>query len=152
MKDSFEIHVSEPEGYKVRNFKATKLNFIISFLILLLVAKVSDIYYGLLLGFFVFFVQYFKAKRWDRFFITHIHFSGKVLNITYMEETNEKILAGNLEDFEFVKKMAINKTRTPYLSVFYAGELKVKQFEIGQWNEKKFDEVIHCFKNFKINK
>ena len=56
-------------------------------------------------------------------------------------------LSGLKKDFLIKKKIAFNRTRTAYLAIYYQTELKIKQFEVGEWNEKLFDKVIGEFNN-----
>ena len=71
--------------------------------------------------------------------------NNEQVTISYKEENQAKGVAGNKNDFKLIKEIAFNRTRTAYLAVYYKGDLLIKQFEIEEWNEKVFDEVIAAF-------
>ena len=121
-------------------------NLIISIAIGLFVAFLNEWIWGAVIGLVFFIAQSLKSKRWDKTFIDKIAFDKNYATITYTEQSNLMKLQGNLNDFNFKKKIAFNRTRTAYLAVYYTDSLKLKQFEIGDWSEDKMDEVINLFK------
>jgi len=139
---NFVFVVTEPSSYGERNRSSMKVNFLVSVAIFILVTVVSDWKYGLVLGFVFWVVQYFKSYRWDKSFITSIeHKDGQVM-IKYKNENQQKEISGNIEDFKIKKETAFNRTRTVYLAIYFKNAPLLKQFEIGDWNEKVFDKII----------
>jgi len=105
----------------------------------------SKLQYGLLLGGFVLLIHYPRSQRQNKYFIESINIQDDKVSIKYLSRDTQQVLEGDEKDFVFKKKMAIGKTRTPYMIISYKGELKIRQFEIEDWRESKFDEVIAHF-------
>lgn len=144
--ENFIFKTVEPSSYKKRNRNSQVLIFFISIGIFVIVTLTSYSWkYGLAISIFFLVVQYFKSSRWDKYFITHIETNNKQFVIKYKEKKIEKTVTGNITDFSFKKGNAFNKTRTVYLAIYYKDTLLLKQFEIGEWTEKIFDEIIHTF-------
>lgn len=141
----FIFKVVEPSNHKDRSRNSQRFNVLIAFGIFALVALLSDWKYGLIIAIVFFVVQYFKSSRWDKYFITDVIVNNEQAIIRYKEENKEKETTGNKNDFKLKKEIAFNKTRTTYLAVYYKGDLLIKQFEIGEWNEEVFDKVIAVF-------
>ena len=140
--ENFVFEMTEPSSYKERSVSSQKVNLLVSVGIFALFTIVSDWKYGLILSVFFLIVQYFKSSRWDRFFITQIEYNKERFIIKYKEENQQKEIAGLINDFIIKKETALNRTRTIYLAVYFKGSLILKQFEIGDWNEKMFDKII----------
>jgi hypothetical protein len=140
--EHYFFKASEPSDYNDRSKKSQKINLLISSGIFVFVSLVSDWKYGLVISFIFFIVQYLKSSRWDKYFITFIEVGNEQIKIRYKEEREEKEIVGKNNDFNFKKEIAFNRTKTPYLGIYYKGSILIKQFEVGEWNEKKFDEVI----------
>ncbi len=141
----FTLKVVEPLNHEDRSRNSQKYNVLITFGIFALVALFSDWKYGLIIAIFFFVVQYFKSSRWDKYFITDVIVNNEQVIIRYKEEKNEKETTGYKNDFKLKKEIAFNRTRTAYLAVYYKEDLLIKQFEIGEWSENVFDEVIAAF-------
>ena len=141
MKD-FVFETKEASSYGERSNSSQRINFLISAGIFAIVTLVSDWKYGLTLAFVFWIVQYFKSSRWDKYFITRIEKSAEHVTINYKEESHQKEISGSIDDFKIKKETAFNRTRTVYLAIYYKESMLLKQFEIGDWNEKVFDEII----------
>ena len=138
----FNLEIIEPLGYNDRSKKSQKFNVLIAFGLFAFVSVLSDWEYGLVIAIVFFAVQYSKSSRWDKYFITNLTLKNEQVFIRYKEENQDREKAGDKEDFKFKKEIAFNRTKTTYLSVYYKNNLLIKQFEIGEWNEKEFDKVI----------
>ena len=139
---NFTLKILEPLSYNEREKKSQTFNILIAFGIFSFIYLLSDFKYGLFIAIFFFAVQYFKTSRWERCFITEIKLENQELLFKYKEENQEKEILGQQSDFKLIKEIALNKTRTIYLAVYFKGSLILKQFEVGEWNEGKIDEVI----------
>jgi hypothetical protein len=138
----FNIKYAEPNSYKNRRKSAQIINILLSFAIFVIVAFNSDWKDGLFIALLILTVQYFKSIRWERYFIIQLNQKDDQIFILYKEQDQKKEISGHIKDFIFKKKIAFNRTKTPYLAVYYKNNLLIKQFEIGDWNEKEFDKVI----------
>jgi hypothetical protein len=141
MKD-FVFEMGEPSNYEERGNSSKRFNFLISFGIFALVSLGSGWKYGLAIAFVFWFVQYIKSSRWDKYFIVCIEKKDGQVKVRYKEENQQKEIIGSIEDFKIKKEIAFNRSRTVYLAFYYKESLLLKQFEIGDWNEKVFDEII----------
>jgi|GEM_PF-3286831 hypothetical protein len=147
--NKFTLTISETTAFHQR-FKQSYGKVIILSIALTLIAisaSASNWIYCLGLGAFVFLVQFYKAYRWNKYFIAYLFFDAENVEIKYKDESKEMTLSGLKKDFLIKKKIAFNRTRIAYLAVYYQTELKIKQFEVGEWNEKLFDKVIGEFNN-----
>jgi len=140
--DDFNLKFTEPLGYNERRKSSKSLNILTSLGMFAFISILSDWKYGLVFGILDLTVQHFKSERWDKHFLTHLILKEDEIFILYKEENQDKEIIGPKKHFRFKKKLAFNKTKTPYLAVYYKNELLIKQFEIGDWNEKEFDKVI----------
>ena len=144
---TFSFKTNEPKRYITRNIKSNIFNAIVCLILGLIIAKFSSGVSGAFFGCIVFIIQFFKSKRWDKYFIKSIALNeNNLIEIIYQEESEEKELCGENRYFKFKKESAFNKTQTYYLAVYYKDELKIKQFEIGEWTTSKFDEIIEQIK------
>jgi hypothetical protein len=117
----------------------------ISLLMGLIATWSSNIMFGLLIALFFFSIQYYKSDRWDKTFINNLSFDQENIKIEYQLRNDLKTLQGHTADFKFKKQLAFNKTKTSYLAVYQNDQLKLKQFEIGDWTENKMDDIIKLF-------
>jgi hypothetical protein len=139
---NFNLKFTEPMGYNDRRKNSQKLNFLTALGLFAFISILSDWKYGLVFAIFDLTVQRFKSMSSDKHFLTHLILKDDEIYIEYKEENQNKEIIGPKKHFRFKKKLAFNKTKTPYLAVYYKNNLLIKQFEIGNWNEKEFDKVI----------
>lgn len=141
--ERYALTVDEPKTYPERKKQSIIVNVIVTLLITFFISTISSWEYGLLIGLFFFCIQLFKSSRWDNNFITYLEIDDFNVKIQFKSRHQVHNLEGNLKDFSFKKKVAFNKTKTVYLAVYYKKELKIRQFEIGDWTEGKFEEVVN---------
>ena len=134
--------------YGKRAKSSLTTNLAVSIAIGLIVSATSDIGWGFGIALFVFLVQYFKSDRWDKTFVNSISIDNQNVTVDYYDRNTKKTLSGHLNNFIFKKKIsALNRTRTPYLTIYQNKDLQIKQFVIGDWTEDKMTEVVNAFKN-----
>lgn len=141
MKD-FVYEMREPSSYRERSNSSRRLNFVISAAIFALVSLGSDWKYGLAIAFVFWIVQHLKSSRWDKCFIVCIEKKEGQVTVRYKEGNQQQEITGSVDDFRLKKEIAFNRSRTVYLAIYYKESLLIKQFEIGDWNEEVFDEII----------
>jgi hypothetical protein len=100
---------------------------------------------GLIIGAFFFAVQFLKLRRWNKYFINYLELKEGKVTIRYIENNYERELQGNKNQFKAKKETAFNRTKTVYLAFHQDNKLKIKQFEMKEWTEKLFDEVVAAF-------
>ena len=132
----------EKQNYSKRTKNSLILNIAISIIFGLIVTASSDIKWGAGITLLVFFIQYFKSIRRNKSFINSISIHKDFITIEYLEGETKKQISGQPKEFEFKKQHAFTKIKTPYLAVYKNNELKIKQFEIGEWIENRMDEVV----------
>ncbi len=139
------------KDYIKRSNSSLIINIFISIVIGLLITLSTDKLWGFGIASFFFLVQFYKSDRWDKTFINIVSFHNENVTIEYFNRENQSRLSGHVNEFNFIKEIAFNKIRTPYLAVYQNGQLKLKQFEIGDWSESKIDEVIESFKKIYLS-
>ncbi len=141
-----DLHFTyEKQNHSKRTKNSLILNFFISIAFGLIVTASSDIKWGIGIALFVFLVQYYKSKQRDKSYISYISISNDSATIEYFDGETKKQINGRLKEFSFKKQYAFTKIKTPYLAVYKNNELKIKQFENGEWIENKIDEVVDLF-------
>jgi hypothetical protein len=144
MRD-FNIQVVEKEDFRSRNKKSKTFNLIVAGGLLLFMCIISNWQSGLLFAVFFLIVQNLKSSRWDKYFISSIRLNNQQLSICYKEQGNEREVEGNINEFSVKKKFAVNRVRTVYLAIYQNDKLLLRQFEIEEWDENMFNEVINSF-------
>jgi len=99
---------------------------------------------GICIGIFSFSVQYYKAKRFDRFYINHIKLNNDTFEIDYTDISTLKTISGSSTDF-IIKKASqwtFSNVSLPCIRIYYNGDLIIQQFCIGEWDTKKLDQVL----------
>jgi hypothetical protein len=139
------------KDYIKRSKSSLTINIFISIVIGLLITLATDKLWGFGIASFFFLVQFYKSDRWDKTFINIVSFHNENVTIEYFNRENQIRLTGHLNEFNFIKEIAVNKIRTPYLAVYQNGQLKLKQFAINDWSESKMDEVIASFKKINLS-
>lgn len=140
-----ELIFNEPEKFNNRQKKSTLVIVMISILVFLIVSSSASWEYGIIIGIFVFIIQSYKSRRWDRFFIKKIRIENSDFHISYYDDKELKTTIGKCSDFKLKKETALNKTPTFYLAIYYKNNILLKQFEIGEWTNSKIDEIIKLF-------
>jgi len=140
-----ELIFNEPEKFNNRNNKSVIVIVMISVLVFLIVSSSTSWKYGIVIGLFIFVIQFSKSRRWDRFFIKKIKIENSDFHISYYDEKELKTTIGKCSDFKLKKETALNKTPTFYLAIYYKNNILLKQFEIGEWTNSKMDEIVKLF-------
>jgi hypothetical protein len=145
MADLHFTYKKQDHSKRIKN--SLILNIVISITFGLIVTASSDIKWGVGIALFIFLVQYYKSKQRDKSYISYISIGNDSTTIEYFDGETKKQISGQLKEFRFKKQYAFTKIKTPYLAVYKENELKIKQFETGEWIENKMDEVVDLFNN-----
>jgi hypothetical protein len=140
---SFNLIVDKSGNIKKRH--QLTIVIVVCIIFTLIVTASSNLFYGLIIGGIIFLIQFYKINRAYKYFILEILSDTEGVIVKYMSKNSAFTLNGDVSDFSFKKKIAFNRVKTPYLAVYYKGELKIEQFEEGDWNEQLFDKVISAF-------
>ena len=133
------------EDYAKRTKSSLTINLVVSIILGLIVTASSNAIWGIGIGLLMFIIQYFKADRRDNIYINKISFDKENVSLEFVDHKVVNTITGHLSEFDFKKKAALQKTPTPYLAVYHNNELKIKQFEVGDWTESKMKDVINSF-------
>ncbi len=138
----FSFNLNESSSYLIRQEESLRLNLLISVTFFVLFTLFSNWEYGLIVSLFSFIIQLLKAYNRNTYFIKYLCVYDEEIILKYNKKTNNEYIRADRKYFMFKKKIAFNRTRTPYLAVYYKNDLLIKQFEIGDWNECEFDKII----------
>jgi hypothetical protein len=141
------LEIPEKKTYVERNRRSVVVITVFSGAIFLLCWLSSALYLAILVSIFFFVVQSYRAVNRNRFFITGLKISGQHVSIVYKDGRNEKDFNGELAHMLFRKRRLFSRTRDVCLKIFNNGELVLRQCEIDDWNEPKFDAIIKAVKN-----
>jgi hypothetical protein len=142
IQTSYQFTAKGFTPYKLRMSANLKRNILATlvFTLFLVIMRV-DWKYVVLLGVVIFAVQYLKAARWDRYYITSLKMNDGNVEIEFYDKQEKRRLQGELKDFDFKQRTAFNRAFTPYLQVKFK-ETIIKQFEIvPDWNKHHFEEI-----------
>ena len=131
--------------YKLKIYNALKFNAFIAIFILIIVTIASNLIYGIIISFFFYSIQLFKSYRWHKYFIMEFKVDAEKALIRYREKNNVKEITGNKNDFKVNKNVAFNQTKTNYVTVYYKGNLIIKQFPSKEWTENILDKLVKEF-------
>jgi hypothetical protein len=139
----YELSFNESVNYDERSIISLIIIIISSAILTFIVTLGTGWQIGFLFGSVSVIFLLIKISDQDRYFITYFCLSDSTVEIEYKEGDDEKFLTGNIKDFSFKKKKVLfEKGRTIYLAISYKNALQLKQYELGEWNEKIFDEII----------
>ncbi len=137
----FELDIPEHKPFLHRIILGQRVSALLVLIIVIIGFKDSPSA-SFVLGAIIFVILSIKSYWTERNFITHIELQPDYLKIIYKNEHKELQIEGNIRDFSFKKRMAFNKSRPPYLVVYYKDKTIIKQHGIGDWKEDIFDKII----------
>lgn len=144
--EKFEIDCREQKNYEQRSRSSLIISLIISGIASIPIALRFDWIDGLLVGAILLAVQIFSYSRRNKYYILSIVIYGKEIEITYTDVNEKKSIKDRIELFELKKKRdQFKRGRSFYMHIYYQKKLLIKQRDIGDWNEKTFDEVVDAF-------
>jgi len=144
--EKFEIDCREQKNYEQRSRSSLIISLIVSGIASIPIALRFDWIDGLLVGAILLAVQIFSYSRRNKYYILSIAIYGREIEIIYTDVDEKKCIKDRLELFELKKKRdQFTRGRSFYMPIYYQNKLLIKQRDIGDWNEKTFDEVIDAF-------
>jgi hypothetical protein len=142
----FIFEAKQEQSFKKRNKRSRIRILLISIAIFLVVFSLSNWYYSLIIVIIFSIIQLLKAERRNQFFINYFELNNDQVLIKYMYKNQNQILSGEKREFAVKKEVALNRTKTVYLAIYKEDNLQIKQFEIDEWTEKVFDDIVLAFK------
>jgi hypothetical protein len=139
---NYELNVVQSMTYFDLNKKSFFVIIVISCLIFLIVNYSSSWGYGLFLSSLFALYQYVTIISQHKYFINSIQFKNDDVKIDFIEKSIQRSVIGKSEDFHFEKKIALKKTRTVFLIIYFKNEIIIKQYENNDWTESLMDELI----------
>lgn len=143
----FEVKIDEPNLFTKRLLLSLRIVVIISIVIGIVISMSGNWLISISVGLVIFIIQGLKAYRWEKNFITYLGLHENNLTIKYKSELKCLSVSGAIKDFSIKKKKTFSRTATPYLSIYIRGNLIIKQFKNGGWDEALFDKVVEEFDN-----
>ncbi len=128
--------------YKAELKKAMQFNILFSAVLFILIFFLANIQSAVLVSLLLFISLYLKSLSRNKYFISQLEINKNTLSIIYKEKGIERQLNGTCNDFKFKKKMAVSRSRIPYLRIYFNGESAIEQFVNLDWTEKDFNEAI----------
>ena len=143
--NDLNININEKRSYLERLNKGVRINLFICMLLFTLLFLAKDNFiFPLLASSFLFLVQLEKSIRFNKYLIYGVLVKKNILEIEFDEKGINKMIREDVNSLTIKKKSVFSLySKTVYLEVKENDLLIVRQYNIGGWDERKFDEIIN---------